>query len=321
MSLIEYDLFGQKRDKVQTAIDRLRAFEPKEGYFLAFSGGKDSQCIYHLAKMAGVKFDAHYHVTSVDPPELVQFIKAQYLDVHRDIPHDKDGKPVTMWSLIAQHTIPPMRQFRYCCGELKEVSGKGKIVVTGVRWAESARRKNLHGIVNIRTEDKKFIGRALDVKGVSLNVRGGLIMNDDNDEARRMVEHCFRTKKTMVNPIVDWTDDDVWEFLNEVAKVPHCKLYDPPYNKKRLGCIGCMMSGNKRMIADFEQYPKYKVAYIKAFDKMIANHPGNYISLLGNRIPTDKLCGSQMFDWWLWWSDKKPKIENLPESLKKLWEE
>lgn len=42
MSLIEYDLFGQKRDKVQTAIDRLRAFEPKDGYFLAFSGGKDS---------------------------------------------------------------------------------------------------------------------------------------------------------------------------------------------------------------------------------------------------------------------------------------
>lgn len=321
MALVEYDLFGEKRDKVQTAIDRLRTFEPKEGYFLAFSGGKDSQCIYHLAKMAGVKFEAHYHVTSVDPPELVQFIKAQYPDVHRDIPHDKDGKPVTMWSLIEQHTIPPMRQFRYCCGELKEVAGKGKIVVTGVRWAESARRKNLHGIVNIRTEDKKLIGRALDIKGVSLNVRGGLIMNDDNDDARRMVEHCFRTKKTMVNPIIDWTDDDVWEFLNEVAKVPHCKLYDPPYSKKRLGCIGCMMSGNKRMIADFEQYPKYKVAYIKAFDKMIANHPGNYIILLGKRIPTDKLCGSQMFDWWLWWCGRNPIIANLPESLKGLWEE
>lgn len=42
MALVECDLFGAKRDKVQTAIDRLRAFEPKEGYFLAFSGGKDS---------------------------------------------------------------------------------------------------------------------------------------------------------------------------------------------------------------------------------------------------------------------------------------
>jgi phosphoadenosine phosphosulfate reductase len=291
MALIEYDLFGQKRDKVQTAIDRLRAFEPEEGYFLAFSGGKDSQCIYHLAKMAGVKFDAHYQVTSVDPPELVQFIKAQFPDVHRDIPHDKDGKPVTMWSLIAQHTIPPTRKARYCCAQLKEISGVGRVIVTGVRWAESARRRKLHGVVNVKTKDKKLIKKALDtVDGSALNERGGLIMNDDNDETRRMVEHCFRTKRTMVNPIVDWTDDDVWEFLNDVAKVPHCKLYDPPYNDKRLGCIGCPMAGEKKRLADFERYPKYKAAYIMAFEKMIANHPGE-IRVLNKRIPMDEMGG------------------------------
>ena len=71
---------GEICDKVEIAIKRLKAFEPPEGYFLAFSGGKDSQCVYHLAKMAGVKFDAHYNITSVDPPELVQFIKKKYPD-------------------------------------------------------------------------------------------------------------------------------------------------------------------------------------------------------------------------------------------------
>ena len=35
----------EKRDKVELAIMRLREFEPPEGYYLAFSGGKDSQCI------------------------------------------------------------------------------------------------------------------------------------------------------------------------------------------------------------------------------------------------------------------------------------
>ena len=156
--------------------------------------------------MAGVKFDAHYSVTSVDPPELIQFIKEHYQDVSRDIPHDKDGKPVTMWSLIAKHTIPPTRMARYCCDALKEVSGKGRVVITGVRWAESPRRKALHGVVNITTTSKKLIGKALnEVEGATLNKRGGLIMNDDNDDARRMVEMCFRTKKTMVNPIIDWT--------------------------------------------------------------------------------------------------------------------
>ena len=48
MALVEYDLFGQKRDKVQTAIDRLRAFEPKDGYYVADSGGKDSSCVVTL---------------------------------------------------------------------------------------------------------------------------------------------------------------------------------------------------------------------------------------------------------------------------------
>ena len=60
MALVTYDLMGNKRDKVQEAINRFKAFVPEDGYYLAFSGGKDSQCIYHLAKMAGVKFDAHY---------------------------------------------------------------------------------------------------------------------------------------------------------------------------------------------------------------------------------------------------------------------
>lgn len=63
------------KTKVETAIERIKTFEPPEGYFLAFSGGKDSVVIKALADMAGVKYDAHYNITSVDPPELVRFVK------------------------------------------------------------------------------------------------------------------------------------------------------------------------------------------------------------------------------------------------------
>ena len=111
---------GKLRDKVETAIKRLHAFEPAEGYYVAFSGGKDSQCVYHLCQVAGVKFDAHYAVTSVDPPELVRFIKDKYPDAQFERQHDKNGKPITMWSLIAEHTLPPTRKVRYCCSALKE---------------------------------------------------------------------------------------------------------------------------------------------------------------------------------------------------------
>ena len=183
MALIEETLFGRE-DKVQKAIDRLKAFEPKEGYYMAFSGGKDSQCIYHLALMAGVKFDAHYSVTGIDPPELMRFIKKQYPSVVWDYHYWDDGKPehylpngkprqITMWNLIADHTIPPTRNARYCCDALKETGGKGRVVITGVRWAESVRRKALHGVVDIRTESKKIHEEAQKIPTYKMNKIGG----------------------------------------------------------------------------------------------------------------------------------------------------
>lgn len=244
------DIMGEAHDRVQTAIDRLRNFEPPEGYYLAFSGGKDSQCIYHLAKQAGVKFDAHYNVTSVDPPELVRFIKQQYPDVHLDIPHDKNGKPVTMWSLIASQAIPPTRMVRYCCAQLKETSGRGRLVVTGVRWSESARRAaNRHLIDSGKKE--------------------GQYTNYDNEDTRKMVEQCYLKRRTTLNPIIDWGEEDVWEYLNDIAKVQHCELYDQGFT--RLGCIGCPMKSPKAMLADFEHWPKYRENYLRAFVPMLEN--------------------------------------------------
>ena len=95
---------------------------------------------------------------------------------------------------------------------------------------------------------------------------------DDNETSRRMVEVCYMKKKTTLNPIVDWLEEDVWEFLNDVAKVPHCCLYDQGFT--RLGCIGCPLQGRDGMLRDFERWPRYKQLYIKAFDQMIKNHPG-----------------------------------------------
>ena len=66
--LIEQTLWGTI-DKVQVAIDRIKTFEPPEGYYVAFSGGKDSVVILDLVKRSGVKFDAHYNITGIDAPE------------------------------------------------------------------------------------------------------------------------------------------------------------------------------------------------------------------------------------------------------------
>lgn len=90
------------------------------------------------------------------------------------------------------------------------------------------------------------------------------MLNNDNADSRKMIEQCYQRNKTVINPIIDWTDEDVWEFIHEY-EVPYCKLYDEGY--KRLGCIGCPMSTKQKQ--ELEQYPKYKQAYIRAFERML----------------------------------------------------
>lgn len=161
---------SELQEKVKKSIERLKAFEPPEGYYLAFSGGKDSVVCKALLDMAGVKYDATYRVTSVDPPELVRFIKEQHPDVVREVPRDKNGKPVTMWKLIEKNG-PPLMNKRFCCRALKESSGDGRITVTGVRWAESVNRRANQGIVTVMS---KAAGREYgDNPDFTLTNRGG----------------------------------------------------------------------------------------------------------------------------------------------------
>lgn len=157
-------------NKVKASIERIRAFEPEEGYYLAFSGGKDSVVCKVLLDMAGVKYDAHYRVTSVDPPELVRFIKEKHPDVDRDIPRYSDGKPITMWNLIPRKLMPPTRLVRYCCSSLKESGGDGRMTVTGVRWAESVNRQRNQGLVTVIG---KSVTKDLDSSDFTLTARGG----------------------------------------------------------------------------------------------------------------------------------------------------
>lgn len=160
-------------DKVQTSIERLKAFEPEEGYYLAFSGGKDSVACKALLDMAGVKYDATYRVTSVDPPELVRFIKEKHPDVKREVPRYDNGKPVTMWNLILKKLMPPTRLVRYCCEWLKEGGGDGRKVVTGVRWAESASRKSNQGLVTILNKNKQVMQEIAGNENFILTNKGG----------------------------------------------------------------------------------------------------------------------------------------------------
>lgn len=268
------------------AIERIKAFEPEEGYYLAFSGGKDSVVCKALLDMANVKYDATYRVTSVDPPELVRFIKDQHPDVIREVPRDKNGNPITMWNLIPRKLLPPTRIVRYCCSDLKESGGDGRMTVTGVRWAESTNRKNGHGIVTVPVKSaQRTYGDNPDFRAT----KGGVVLVNDNDDSRKMVEQCYKRHKTTLNPIVEWTDAQVWELISTHG-ITVCELYAEGWH--RLGCIGCPLAKKNGREKEFNRWPKYKQYYLKAFEKMLAER-----KLRGK---ADEWQSPQdVFNWWM----------------------
>lgn len=250
------------REKERRAIQYLKTFKPEsEPYYLCYSGGKDSDCIRIVAELAGVKHECKHNLTTVDAPETVRYVREIIGKENIEYPE------LSMWQLIPKKKIPPTRLARYCCHEYKEKGGKGRVKITGVRWTESNARQKRAGLVNVigkeKTMKKLAEERQVEFKTTK---QGGIIMNDDNSETRRFVEMCYRTTSTLINPIVDWTDEDVWEFLHYYG----CRG-NPLYQcgEKRIGCIGCPLQGSRGMKKDFQKYPKYRAAYVRAFDKMI----------------------------------------------------
>ena len=144
-------------EKEKRAIQYLKAFEPQDKpYYLCYSGGKDSDCIRILAELAGVKHECKHNLTTVDAPETVYYVREVIGKENIDTPK------LSMWQLIEKKKMPPTRIARYCCEELKERGGKGRMKITGVRWAEGKNRKERAGVINIvgkpKTTKKKELG-------------------------------------------------------------------------------------------------------------------------------------------------------------------
>jgi 3'-phosphoadenosine 5'-phosphosulfate sulfotransferase (PAPS reductase)/FAD synthetase len=78
--------------------------------------------------------------------------------------------------------------------------------------------------------------------------------------------------KIIVSPIIHWTQEDVWEFLNDVMEVPHCELYDIGWH--RIGCICCPMASYKNTLRDIQRYPHVKENWIKAIMRVRAAGKG-----------------------------------------------
>ncbi len=259
---------GWHQALIEASVETLRMYEPKDApYYGCFSGGKDSVVIKEVARLAGVAIDWHYNVTTIDPPELVYFIR----DKHPDVTFNRP--PGNFFSLILKRGFPTRRR-RWCCETFKESkSPKGARLVMGIRAAESPRRA-----ANWQT--------LTPIHGTS---RSGGSATDG------------RPKEYAVLPILHWHDDDVWAFIRE-RELPYCSLYDEGW--KRLGCIGCPMSGPKGRARDFARWPRYEMLWRRAFKRLWEKRANT------KQRDGREWFGSARFDnWeamWDWWNGDGP---------------
>jgi phosphoadenosine phosphosulfate reductase len=257
-----------ENNKIKTAILTIQKAESLAlkyqdyGFHLAFSGGKDSQVIYELCKMAGVKFRPVMQVTTLDPPEVMRFIRKNYPDVIMERPEK------SFYKLILKKKSLPLRQTRWCCYYLKEQAGGGTVTIIGIRKAESNKRAKRN---ELELSNKTY-SNTLDQ------------FNIDNENQIL----CIGGKdKILLSPIINWTNADVWNFIRD-HKIEYCRLYDEGYH--RIGCIFCPMSNVRSKRKDRIRYPGVERTIKKSIKSLCENN--NYGSDLDCNV-------DDIFSWWI----------------------
>lgn len=294
------------RYRLQKSVELLRRaerlafrYDAENGFYLAFSGGKDSQALYHVAKLAGVKFKAYFSPTTVDPPQVIRFIRKAYPDVQFE------KVEMSIYQMAIKKRILPTKKIRWCCAEFKEKGGAGKVVLTGVRHAESTQRATRK---EVEISGRKFSG---DLDGFAeyqeQQVRKKLkhLNQDQFSINKEQTISCIGGKdKIIISPIIDWQDIDVWDFLNKVVAVPHCELYDPPFNRHRIGCICCPMANIREKLRDIVLYPYVKDKWVEVAKEFVRGGYSPTYKLNGLKTHTEvqSCLPETLIDWWI--SDK-----------------
>lgn len=266
-------------------------------YDIKHSGGKDSDVLLEVAKASGQPFILSYNVTTVDSPDTIRHIKEVFrreeqngTECQFSQPTFK-GQPTTMWKLIPIKKTPPTRVMRYCCEILKEHALNEKVVATGVRWAESKQRST-RSPIEVPGKQKR------DKVGYDPTSSQMTFFGNDNTAERKIAEHCEMGKKTAVNPIIKFTDSEIWNIIRE-QNIKLNDMYDKGY--ERVGCIGCPMASIECRYKEFADYPIFKERYIRAFEEMLKVR-------VAIKSQLDWKTGQEVFDWWMYdknlWRDQ-----------------
>lgn len=256
-------LTPEQENKVATAYERFRwAAKEAERLFdmplvVQYSGGKDSDVILQLAKESGVPFRVTHQLTTADPPDNVYYIRRVFAALREEGIEAKINLPKrSLWQIMRETLVIPSRIMRVCCSELKERRmPDAPYIVTGVRWAESLGRRKKSGIAIVHTasatppSSPRYQRQGGEWQQAAASA--GLLTTDDPSH-RRLFEQCQMRGVRVLNPIIDWSDGDVWSYLRSRG-IEGNPLYKEGWT--RIGCVGCPLSGLRAREIAFARYP------------------------------------------------------------------
>ena len=209
--------------KVDRAIRLLRSIPQDGDIEVSYSGGKDSDVILELAKMAGIPYRAIYKATTIDPPKTIAHAREMGAEVIRP--------KRTFFQLISEYGFPSRFQ-RFCCSVLKEYKVCDR-AIQGIRRSESRNRAERY------------------------------------KEPEMCRVYSAKEKVKVYLPILEWTNQDVEEFIKERNIKCHPLYYRGGQFDvtQRLGCMGCPLASRKKRIQFFKDNPRWLKAWIRAGQK------------------------------------------------------
>ena len=209
--------------KVDFAIKLLQSIPQDGDIEVSYSGGKDSDVILELAKMAGIPYRAIYKATTIDPPQTIAHAREMGAEVVRP--------KKSFFQLVSENGFPS-RHSRFCCSIIKEYKICDR-AIQGIRRSESKKRAERY------------------------------------KEPERCRVYSAKEKVKQYLPILEWTDQDVEEFIKERNIKCHPLYYRGGQFDvtQRLGCMGCPLASRKKRIQFFKDNPRWLKAWIRAGQK------------------------------------------------------
>ena len=206
------------------AIQLIQAMVEGATAFVTLSGGKDSTVTVDLVIRSGVPYELHYHRTGLDAPETLRYIHNTYPNCIFDIP-DR-----TFWEGCMSHGFP-LRLQRWCCAELKECFGRGRIIIDGVRRGESNGRRARNCFEPARNDPTTFF----------------------------------------VHPIFKWSTNDVWQYIDEFHLPHNPLYYTngKRVTKRRIGCILCPNTTQRECHRQMDLFPGFVKTYKHYAEKYV----------------------------------------------------